>query len=150
MFILPRLKMYNVNCAHFLSFLETGGIWAIDCFELSPQNLVWMILEIIFWNSLSNWSCLTKPRNSGNLLLRDRLRFSGRKIGSGRLSLPSVLLGGSMTWPSPQGVQWAPGSLTLSFLADWFGLELQLRSKETGKIFVSTEFKFYNCSAHQL
>ncbi|XP_044772289.1 plexin-A2 isoform X2 [Neomonachus schauinslandi] len=27
---------------------------------------------------------------------------------------------------------------------------LQLRSKETGKIFVSTEFKFYNCSAHQL
>uniref|UniRef100_A0A452VB02 Plexin-A2 n=1 Tax=Ursus maritimus TaxID=29073 RepID=A0A452VB02_URSMA len=28
--------------------------------------------------------------------------------------------------------------------------ELQLRSKETGKIFVSTEFKFYNCSAHQL
>uniref|UniRef100_A0A452VB77 Plexin-A2 n=1 Tax=Ursus maritimus TaxID=29073 RepID=A0A452VB77_URSMA len=32
----------------------------------------------------------------------------------------------------------------------WFGLELQLRSKETGKIFVSTEFKFYNCSAHQL
>ncbi|XP_012314679.2 plexin-A2 [Aotus nancymaae] len=33
---------------------------------------------------------------------------------------------------------------------DWFGLELQLRSKETGKIFVSTEFKFYNCSAHQL
>lgn len=58
MFILPRLKMYNVNCAHFLSFLETGGIWAIDCFELSPQNLVWMILEIIFWNSLSNWSIL--------------------------------------------------------------------------------------------
>lgn len=35
-------------------------------------------------------------------------------------------------------------------LPDWFGLELQLRSKETGKIFVSTEFKFYNCSAHQL
>ncbi|XP_026930339.1 plexin-A2 isoform X1 [Acinonyx jubatus] len=33
---------------------------------------------------------------------------------------------------------------------DWFGLELQLRSKETGKMFVSTEFKFYNCSAHQL
>ncbi|XP_064129319.1 plexin-A2 isoform X1 [Loxodonta africana] len=33
---------------------------------------------------------------------------------------------------------------------DWFGLELQLRSRETGKIFVSTEFKFYNCSAHQL
>ncbi|XP_006159375.1 LOW QUALITY PROTEIN: plexin-A2 [Tupaia chinensis] len=33
---------------------------------------------------------------------------------------------------------------------DWFGVELQLRSKETGKIFVSTEFKFYNCSAHQL
>ncbi|XP_022449214.1 plexin-A2 [Delphinapterus leucas] len=33
---------------------------------------------------------------------------------------------------------------------DWFGLELQLRSKETGKIFVGTEFKFYNCSAHQL
>lgn len=36
------------------------------------------------------------------------------------------------------------------FFSDWFGLELQLRSKETGKIFVSTEFKFYNCSAHQL
>lgn len=36
------------------------------------------------------------------------------------------------------------------FFPDWFGLELQLRSKETGKIFVSTEFKFYNCSAHQL
>ncbi|EPY84113.1 plexin-A2 [Camelus ferus] len=33
---------------------------------------------------------------------------------------------------------------------DWFGLELQLRSKETGRMFVSTEFKFYNCSAHQL
>uniref|UniRef100_K7GG92 Plexin-A2 n=1 Tax=Pelodiscus sinensis TaxID=13735 RepID=K7GG92_PELSI len=33
---------------------------------------------------------------------------------------------------------------------DWFGLELQLKSKETGKTFVSTEFKFYNCSAHQL
>ncbi|KAM7170789.1 plexin-A2 isoform 1-T1 [Macrochelys suwanniensis] len=33
---------------------------------------------------------------------------------------------------------------------DWFGLELQLKSKETGKMFVSTEFKFYNCSAHQL
>uniref|UniRef100_A0A452HTP2 Plexin-A2 n=1 Tax=Gopherus agassizii TaxID=38772 RepID=A0A452HTP2_9SAUR len=29
-------------------------------------------------------------------------------------------------------------------------LELQLKSKETGKMFVSTEFKFYNCSAHQL
>ncbi|XP_019402406.1 PREDICTED: plexin-A2 [Crocodylus porosus] len=33
---------------------------------------------------------------------------------------------------------------------DWFALELQLKSKETGKTFVSTEFKFYNCSAHQL
>uniref|UniRef100_A0A452HTV6 Plexin-A2 n=1 Tax=Gopherus agassizii TaxID=38772 RepID=A0A452HTV6_9SAUR len=33
---------------------------------------------------------------------------------------------------------------------DWFRLELQLKSKETGKMFVSTEFKFYNCSAHQL
>ncbi|XP_055979280.1 plexin-A2 [Sorex fumeus] len=33
---------------------------------------------------------------------------------------------------------------------DWFGVELQLKSKETGRIFVSTEFKFYNCSAHQL
>ncbi|XP_060040706.1 plexin-A2 [Erinaceus europaeus] len=33
---------------------------------------------------------------------------------------------------------------------DWFGLELQLRSRETGKLFVSTEFKFFNCSAHQL
>lgn len=37
----------------------------------------------------------------------------------------------------------------LSF-SDWFGVELQLKSKETGRIFVSTEFKFYNCSAHQL
>ncbi|XP_049625731.1 plexin-A2 [Suncus etruscus] len=33
---------------------------------------------------------------------------------------------------------------------DWYGVELQLKSKETGRIFVSTEFKFYNCSAHQL
>ncbi|NWY03278.1 PLXA2 protein, partial [Nothoprocta ornata] len=33
---------------------------------------------------------------------------------------------------------------------DWFGLVLQLKSRETGKTFVSTEFKFYNCSAHQL
>ncbi|KAL8179095.1 UNVERIFIED_CONTAM: Plexin-A2 [Gekko kuhli] len=33
---------------------------------------------------------------------------------------------------------------------DWFGIELLLKSKETGKMFVSTEFKFYNCSAHQL
>ncbi|XP_066482321.1 plexin-A2 isoform X2 [Tiliqua scincoides] len=33
---------------------------------------------------------------------------------------------------------------------DWFGIELLLRSRETGKMFVSTEFKFYNCSAHQL
>ncbi|KAG9485444.1 hypothetical protein GDO78_008491 [Eleutherodactylus coqui] len=33
---------------------------------------------------------------------------------------------------------------------DWFGLELQLISKETGKTFVSTDFKFYNCSGHQL
>ncbi|XP_078500630.1 plexin-A2 [Lissotriton helveticus] len=33
---------------------------------------------------------------------------------------------------------------------DWLGVELQLKSEETGKTFVSTEFKFYNCSAHQL
>ncbi|NXT41589.1 PLXA2 protein, partial [Pelecanoides urinatrix] len=33
---------------------------------------------------------------------------------------------------------------------DWFGLVLQLKSRETGRTFVSTEFKFYNCSAHQL
>ncbi|NWX20378.1 PLXA2 protein, partial [Aegotheles bennettii] len=33
---------------------------------------------------------------------------------------------------------------------DWFGVVLQLKSRETGKTFVSTEFKFYNCSAHQL
>ncbi|NWS17734.1 PLXA2 protein, partial [Pachyramphus minor] len=33
---------------------------------------------------------------------------------------------------------------------DWFGVVLQLRSQETGRTFVSTEFKFYNCSAHQL
>ncbi|XP_069801194.1 plexin-A2 isoform X2 [Dendropsophus ebraccatus] len=33
---------------------------------------------------------------------------------------------------------------------DWFGVELQLISKETGKTFVSTDFKFYNCSGHQL
>ncbi|XP_060133123.1 plexin-A2 isoform X2 [Zootoca vivipara] len=33
---------------------------------------------------------------------------------------------------------------------DWFGIELLLKSRETGKMFVSTEFKFYNCSAHQL
>ncbi|KAM3933337.1 plexin-A2 [Leptodactylus fuscus] len=33
---------------------------------------------------------------------------------------------------------------------DWFGVELQLISKETGKIFVTTDFKFYNCSGHQL
>ncbi|NWH88201.1 PLXA2 protein, partial [Aegithalos caudatus] len=33
---------------------------------------------------------------------------------------------------------------------DWFGVLLQLRSRETGRTFVSTEFKFYNCSAHQL
>ncbi|NXD27485.1 PLXA2 protein, partial [Spelaeornis formosus] len=33
---------------------------------------------------------------------------------------------------------------------DWFGVLLQLKSRETGRTFVSTEFKFYNCSAHQL
>ncbi|KAK0677711.1 PLXA2 protein, partial [Pygoscelis papua] len=33
---------------------------------------------------------------------------------------------------------------------DWFGVVLQLKSQETGRMFVSTEFKFYNCSAHQL
>lgn len=50
----------------------------------------------------------------------------------------------------PSGCSLCPTFSLLSSLADWFGLELQLRSKETGKIFVSTEFKFYNCSAHQL
>ncbi|XP_068125873.1 plexin-A2 isoform X3 [Hyperolius riggenbachi] len=33
---------------------------------------------------------------------------------------------------------------------DWYGIELQLISKETGKVFVSSDFKFYNCSDHQL
>ncbi|NWT34765.1 PLXA2 protein, partial [Cardinalis cardinalis] len=33
---------------------------------------------------------------------------------------------------------------------DWFGVVLQLKSRETGRTFVSTEFKFYNCSTHQL
>ncbi|XP_043933071.1 plexin-A2 [Protopterus annectens] len=33
---------------------------------------------------------------------------------------------------------------------DWFGVELRLKSKETGEMFASTEFKFYNCSVHQL
>ncbi|NWZ41163.1 PLXA2 protein, partial [Brachypodius atriceps] len=33
---------------------------------------------------------------------------------------------------------------------DWFSVLLQLKSQETGRTFVSTEFKFYNCSAHQL
>ncbi|KAK2526501.1 Plxna2 [Columba guinea] len=33
---------------------------------------------------------------------------------------------------------------------DWFGVVLQLKSRETRRTFVSTEFKFYNCSAHQL
>ncbi|XP_064327934.1 plexin-A2 [Phalacrocorax carbo] len=33
---------------------------------------------------------------------------------------------------------------------DWFGVVLQLKSRETKRTFVSTEFKFYNCSAHQL
>ncbi|XP_029428513.1 plexin-A2 isoform X1 [Rhinatrema bivittatum] len=33
---------------------------------------------------------------------------------------------------------------------DWYGIELRLKSRETGKTFVSTEFRFYNCSAHQL
>nr|XP_033773736.1 plexin-A2 isoform X1 [Geotrypetes seraphini]XP_033773738.1 plexin-A2 isoform X1 [Geotrypetes seraphini]XP_033773739.1 plexin-A2 isoform X1 [Geotrypetes seraphini]XP_033773740.1 plexin-A2 isoform X1 [Geotrypetes seraphini] len=33
---------------------------------------------------------------------------------------------------------------------DWYEVELQLKSRETGKTFVSTEFRFYNCSAHQL
>ncbi|KAJ6657953.1 hypothetical protein lerEdw1_001743 [Lerista edwardsae] len=41
-------------------------------------------------------------------------------------------------------------SLSLFLSPDWFGIELLLKSKETGKMFVSTEFKFYNCSAHQL
>lgn len=62
-------------------------------------------------------------------------------------------IGGFRIYPSASD---CPGSLGFhhspSFLLfpDWFGLELQLRAKETGKIFVSTEFKFYNCSAHQL
>ncbi|KAH1170566.1 plexin-A2 isoform X1 [Mauremys mutica] len=46
--------------------------------------------------------------------------------------------------PAPKDVP------TIPVDQDWFGLELQLKSKETGKMFVSTEFKFYNCSAHQL
>ncbi|MBN3297416.1 PLXA2 protein, partial [Amia calva] len=33
---------------------------------------------------------------------------------------------------------------------DWFGVELRLNSKETGQMLTSTEFKFYNCSVHQL
>jgi len=56
----------------------------------------------------------------------------------------------------------APASAVASFVtaggtdglcfasADWFGVVLQLKSRETGRTFVSTEFKFYNCSAHQL
>ncbi|XP_069489373.1 plexin-A2 [Ambystoma mexicanum] len=39
---------------------------------------------------------------------------------------------------------------TIPMDQDWLGVELQLKSKETGKTFVGTEFKFYNCSAHQL
>uniref|UniRef100_A0A8C9U4E1 Plexin-A2 n=1 Tax=Scleropages formosus TaxID=113540 RepID=A0A8C9U4E1_SCLFO len=35
-------------------------------------------------------------------------------------------------------------------LADWFGVELRLNSKETGQMLTSTEVKFYNCSVHQL
>ncbi|XP_018104643.1 plexin-A2 isoform X2 [Xenopus laevis] len=38
---------------------------------------------------------------------------------------------------------------TMLAAQDWFGVELQLISKETEKTFVSTNFKFYNCSAHQ-
>ncbi|XP_039605138.1 plexin-A2 isoform X2 [Polypterus senegalus] len=33
---------------------------------------------------------------------------------------------------------------------DWFGVELRLNSRETGQMFASTEFRFYNCSVHQL
>nr|XP_014347985.1 PREDICTED: plexin-A2 isoform X2 [Latimeria chalumnae] len=33
---------------------------------------------------------------------------------------------------------------------DWFGVELGLKSKETERMFASTEFKFYKCSVHQL
>ncbi|XP_043572172.1 plexin-A2 [Chiloscyllium plagiosum] len=33
---------------------------------------------------------------------------------------------------------------------DWIGVSLQLKSRETGKMFASTEFKFFNCSVHQL
>ncbi|XP_027726981.1 plexin-A2 [Vombatus ursinus] len=54
--------------------------------------------------------------------------------------------GNQVICPSP-GVKDVPA---IPVDQDWFGLELQLRSKETGKMFVSTEFKFYNCSAHQL
>ncbi|XP_010214013.1 PREDICTED: plexin-A2-like [Tinamus guttatus] len=53
----------------------------------------------------------------------------------------------------PGGVrqaQLSPAGLLLAKLMDWFGVVLQLKSRETGKTFVSTEFKFYNCSAHQL
>ncbi|XP_021098100.1 plexin-A2 isoform X3 [Heterocephalus glaber] len=58
----------------------------------------------------------------------------------GRVSGSTIIC----TSPGPKDVPSVPLD------QDWFGLELQLRSKETGKIFVSTEFKFYNCSAHQL
>ncbi|XP_077466686.1 plexin-A2 [Stigmatopora argus] len=33
---------------------------------------------------------------------------------------------------------------------DWSGVELRLNSKETGRMVISTEVKFYNCSVHQL
>ena len=41
-------------------------------------------------------------------------------------------------------------SLSSPFLSDWSGVELQLNSKETGQMVISTEVKFYNCSVHQL
>ncbi|XP_059805912.1 plexin-A2-like isoform X2 [Hypanus sabinus] len=33
---------------------------------------------------------------------------------------------------------------------DWIGVSLQLKSRETGQTFASTEFKFFNCRVHQL
>uniref|UniRef100_A0A452VB52 Plexin A2 n=1 Tax=Ursus maritimus TaxID=29073 RepID=A0A452VB52_URSMA len=71
---------------------------------------------------------------------------------SGSFHLPSVPQEspGMASWMTPRFSTGPPGCYPLLFPPDWFGLELQLRSKETGKIFVSTEFKFYNCSAHQL
>lgn len=67
-----------------------------------------------------------------------------------------------MAQPTSRGEASAPASAVASFIIaggadrlwfaspDWFGVVLQLKSRETRRTFVSTEFKFYNCSAHQL